>query len=139
MTILMTYCKDCHIYSHSHGDIYNHGHSHSHGHAHQHITFFNMYRLTAPAFPTASYPPRPCASKRVEPKLETPIPQFLTPPHRPGSVSCSRVKTAWSFQNHVKNRGFWKVNPIYYDNVDQFWYVDSCWPPLALNCPFKNL
>ena len=31
------------------------------------------------------------------------------------------------------------ATPIYYNNVDQFGHVDSCWPPLALNCPFKNL
>ena len=83
-----------------------------------------------------------CRSRARNPNSPVPGEGFTPPLPLPVPLVRLLVPTAEpivTFQNHVKNQYFWKANPIYYDNVDQFWHVDSCWSPLALYCPFKNL
>ena len=80
---------------------------------------------------TAENPSSPILGEGFTPPLPLPA--------RPGSSGCSPFGTNQVFQNQIKTEGFCKANLIYYDNVDQFWHVDSCWSPLALYCPSKNL
>jgi len=86
------------------------------------MTCANFFNLTHFVHRNSRGPPCACASATA-------------PAHPPVRLRISPC--ACSFKKLINS--FCKVNPIYYYNVDQFWHVDSCWHPLALNCPFKNL
>ena len=101
--------------------------------------FFHFGPLPPPTAPPDNprslQPTKPLTNQAFKQPSLPPTKSSTNPAFNQPSLQPTKPST-----NPAFNQPTLQPTPIYYDNVGQFWHVDSCWPPLvALNCPFKNL